>query len=196
MDAHDTLERFRVAYLQGNSRLADRYLTDARTALSSTARPELAVRVDVIRCALGTSSLDFDACAAARELTQWMDSEDRAYFEFLTGDWQRLESRLLPEQYRPLVPFRDDISAHRLLTGIADPLSRLIAAGVLFKHGHLSPGGVALAVETASAQGFRRPLLAWLTVQEELASTASDPDLHRKVQARIDLLKGTSAPKP
>jgi len=45
---------------------------------------------------------------------------------------------------------------------IDSPLSQLLAAGVLLRRGNLGKTDIAIAVDTASAQGWRRALLAWL----------------------------------
>jgi hypothetical protein len=76
------------------------------------------------------------------------------------------------------------------LKAIDDPLSRLVAIGVLFQRGGASPEAIALAVDTASAQGWRRPLLAWLGVQLELAETAGDTAAAEQLRRRIALAGG------
>jgi hypothetical protein len=76
------------------------------------------------------------------------------------------------------------------LRAIDDPLSRLIATGVLFQQGRASPDAIALAVDTASAQGWRRPLLAWLGVQLALAEKAGDSAAAAALKRRISLAGG------
>jgi hypothetical protein len=44
-------------------------------------------------------------------------------------------------------------------------MSQLVAAGLRLRAGSITPQDVAAAIEVASAQGWRRPLLAWLAVQ-------------------------------
>ncbi len=71
--------------------------------------------------------------------------------------------------------------------GIEDPLSRLVAAGVLLRRGEATPDTVQLAVDTASARGWRRPLLAWLRVAQERAQAGGAADEVARLQRRIDL---------
>jgi hypothetical protein len=71
---------------------------------------------------------------------------------------------------------------------MADPLARLIAAGVLFQQGFLPPAGVTIAVQAASDQGWRRPLLAWLGVQLKLAQAGGDTAAQASIQRRVDLV--------
>jgi hypothetical protein len=67
-----------------------------------------------------------------------------------------------------------------------------LAAGVLRRRGLATPGVISAAVETASSQGWRRPLLAWLKVQQQRASAAGSNDEVARIQRRIDLV----APAP
>jgi hypothetical protein len=76
---------------------------------------------------------------------------------------------------------------------IADPLSRLVASGVLLRAGKASPQVLADAVDTASAQGWRRPLLAWLGVQAMRAEQAGDTTEAQRIKRRIDIVAGQQA---
>ena len=78
---------------------------------------------------------------------------------------------------------------------IEDPVSRLIAAGTLFRLAQLSPDGLTTAIETASAQGYRRPLLAYLNVQAKRAESSGDAVALQSIRQRIDLVY-QSLPKP
>jgi len=60
---------------------------------------------------------------------------------------------------------------------------------VLFEAGKANPEMIALAVDTASAQGWRRPLLAWLKVQALRAQRAGASDEAQRLQRRIDLVQ-------
>jgi hypothetical protein len=71
---------------------------------------------------------------------------------------------------------------------ITEPLSRLIAAGALFRSAQLSPDGLNTAIDTASAQGYRRPLLAYLNVQAKRAESSGDAAALQSIQKRIDLV--------
>jgi hypothetical protein len=73
---------------------------------------------------------------------------------------------------------------------IADPLSRLVAIGVLFEAGKADPAMVALAGDIASAQGWRRPLLAWLEVQALRAEKAGASEEAQRLRRRIELVSG------
>jgi CheY-like chemotaxis protein len=69
-----------------------------------------------------------------------------------------------------------------------DPLSRLVASGVQLRKGSVTPAQMEQAVEIASAQGWRRPLLAWLGVLEKRAADAGDRETAARLRRRMDLI--------
>ena len=74
------------------------------------------------------------------------------------------------------------------LDAIKDPLARLIAAGALLQNSRLSATDIATATDTASSQGWRRPLLAWLGVQLKRSRDSDDRQSATRIQRRIDLV--------
>lgn len=183
--AHGSLGEFSAAYLEGNARVAAVEFSRAQRELSRTGRADLIARGELTRCAVRVASLEFDDCAEAYAHGGDSGAAEQAYAVFLLGRWQELDAALLPPQYRALP--RGDGGARRL-GEIPDPLSRLIAAGALLRAGRLDPGGIELATETAAAQGWRRPLLAWLGVQRARAAEAGDKAASERLQRRIDLV--------
>jgi hypothetical protein len=73
------------------------------------------------------------------------------------------------------------------LAAVEDPLSRLVAAGVLMRSSRADPAVIATAIDTASAQGWRRPLLAWLGVAAQRAEAAGDGQEAARIRRRIAL---------
>lgn len=192
-DTRDALDSFTSAYLAGNVRAADRYFRDARTSIAGTGRPDLVARVDLIRCAIGTAAIDLDACAGSDASRADLVAGDRAYADFLAGALDAVAARELPGQYQSIAQAQDADAQLKALREIAEPLSRLVAAGALFRAGRLSPDGVAVAVDTASEQAWRRPLLAYLNVQLKLAEQGGDAAAADAVRKRVDLIYQSSA---
>jgi hypothetical protein len=58
------------------------------------------------------------------------------------------------------------------------------------RSGGIDPAGIAAAVDIASAQGWRRPLLAWLGVQMKRAEAAGDGETAARIKRRMDLVSG------
>ena len=188
---------FTAAYLAGDSKVADFEFARTRDQVAATGRPDLVGRVELVRCAVKVASLDLDNCATTQMNAPDLAAPERAYAAYLNGaPLDAAQIALLPEAHRPVFASRDDGARVATLTATADPLARLIAAGVLFRQGQLSPAGVAVAVNTASDQGWRRPLLAWLGVQLKLAETAGDTDGKARIQRRVDLVSGVEPVRP
>jgi ABC-type uncharacterized transport system YnjBCD substrate-binding protein len=74
------------------------------------------------------------------------------------------------------------------VSAIEDAQSRLIAAALLFRAGLADPATLTLAADTASEQGWRRPLLAWLDVLAQRAERAGAADEAQRLRRRIALV--------
>jgi hypothetical protein len=94
----------------------------------------------------------------------------------------------LPAQYRGVATAHSEAARNKGMQQMEDPVSRLVAAGALFRLAQLSPEGLTAAIDTASAQGYRRPLLAYLNVQARRAESAGDAAALQSIQKRIDLV--------
>ena len=187
MNAQDSMQRSVAAYLSGDMRVEALEFANARSEIARTGRPDLMARAELLRCAARVASLVFEPCAGFEKLRQDAPAAERAYADYLAARVQPQDVALLPAQQRAAAAANSDVAA---VNGIADPLSRLVAAGVLFESGRASPALVALAADTASAQGWRRPLLAWLLVQAERAEQGGDRPEAGRLRRRIELVQG------
>ncbi|NDP39006.1 MAG: hypothetical protein GZ093_09725 [Rhodoferax sp.] len=200
-NAFAALKGFSSAYLKGNTRLADFEFARAKSEIASTGRADLLARAELTRCAVRVASLELDQCAGYQPLALEAGPDEQAYAAFLTGQWRDLDVARLPAAYRAMAsvaatgqPGDPQLGA---LAAIEDPLSRLIAAGALLQSSRLTSLDIAAATDTASSQGWRRPLLAWLGVQLKRANDAQDPQSASRLQRRIDLvLQGAPAAAP
>lgn len=181
-----SLKAFTQTYLTGNTRLAELDFAAAQRDVASTGRPDWQARAELVRCGVRSASLVFDDCPAFRAQALDAQPPERAYAAFLSGQWSGLDSALLAPHYRAVVQARPEQTA--LLQTLTDPLARLVAASVLLKKGLISPADIQVALDTASAQGWRRPLLAWLGVQLQRATAAGDREAASALQRRIDLV--------
>lgn len=163
LDAAQAMHAFQRDYLVGDTRAADRDFDQVRTSLKRTGREDLLARAELARCAIRTAALELDDCPGFQALSEGASAEDRAYAEYLLGQGAR----------RPAADA---------------PLSRLVAAAVALRRGELSPMEITGAVDAASAQGWRRPLLAWLGVQAKRAEAAGDVQAATAARRRMDLI--------
>lgn len=176
------VERFTEAYLKGDSRVEAREFDLARAETTRTGRPDLVARVELNRCAARVASLVLEPCEGFDALRQDAADAERAYAAYLEGKVVGSESALLPVQHRAIASGGVDVA------GIEDPFSRLVAAGVLIRRATATPDAIAVAVDTASRQGWRRPLLAWLGVQARLAEERGNTDEAARIRRRMDLV--------
>lgn len=184
MEAKNSMERAVAAYLEGNTRVEAMEFGRARSELSSTGRTDLVARVELLRCASRVASLVLEPCAGFEPLRPDAPAAERAYADYLEGRLQPQDIALLPASQRAAAAAGADVAA---VKGIADPLSQLVAAGVIFRAGRASPALLQQAVDTASSQGWRRPLLAWLGVQLQVAEKGGDAEAAARLRRRIAL---------
>ena len=196
-NAQSALQNASTAYLTGNARVEEQDFARAVRELRATGRADLVANAELTRCAARAASLVFDECPAYLPLAADAGTEQRTYADYLSGRWQGLNVALLPKHHAAVVA---NPATALSLSQTKDPLSILVAAGVLLKHGNLTQPALdevsRLAVHTASSQAWRRPLLAWLGVQAKSAESKGDASQAASIKRRIDLILNTTAQKP
>ncbi|MFY3385056.1 hypothetical protein [Paracidovorax sp. MALMAid1276] len=185
MNAHASSQKAVEAYLSGNNRVQALEWELARAEVARTGRLDLLARLELLRCAAHVASLDVQPCSEFERLRTDAAPAEQAYADYLAGRVQPAQIALLPEAQRKVAAAGDAAS----VTSVADPLSQLVAAGVLLKTGRITPPAIAQAVETASAQGWRRPLMAWLGVQAQRADAAGDASAAAALRRRIAVVE-------
>ncbi|MBU7572754.1 MAG: hypothetical protein KAF64_05330 [Hydrogenophaga sp.] len=189
LNAKDGSERAAEAWLRGDSAVEAAEFARVRRELTSTGRPDLLARAELLRCATRVAALVFEPCTGFEALAPDAAPAEQAYARYLAGNAQPADATLLPEAQRALL---GGGSPEAALAGVKDPLSRLVAAGVLLRSGRATPAVLTQAVDTASAQGWRRPLGAWLGLQLQRAQAAGATEEAARLQRRIDLVLGTA----
>lgn len=188
MQAHGAMARYEQAFLAGAERAAGAEFARARGALASTGRADLVARAELVRCALQVASLAGTACDGFEALRADAAGAEKAYAAYLTGAALSAEqAALLPPAHRGVAATGGGGGA-AALARIGDPLSRLVAAGVLVRAGQGSSEVLRIAADTASQQGWRRPLLAWLGAQALLAERAGQVEEAQRLRRRMALV--------
>lgn len=193
MEAKTSMERAVAAYMDGNARVEAMEFGRARSEVSSTGRTDLMARAELLRCASRVASLVFEPCAGFERLRRDAPAAERAYADYLAGQLRPQDLALLPAPQRAAAQAPGNAAA---VKNIPDPLSQLVATAVMFQSGRASPAVLQQAVDTASAQGWRRPLLAWLGVQAELAEKGGDAEEAARLRRRITLTQNPVAGSP
>lgn len=190
LESKGAMDRAVAAYLEGNARVEAVELAKARLEISSTGRVDLMARAELLSCASRVASLVFEPCAGFEKLRQDAPPAERAYADYLAGKLAPQDINLLPKDQQ-ISAQAAVLRAQPAIQSIADPMARLVAAGTAFQAGLASPALVQAAVDAASSQGWRRPLLAWLGVQLKLAEAGGNAAEVGRVQRRIALVSGS-----
>ena len=185
LNAHGALERYVKAFMAGDARVEAAEFARARDELARTGDAGLVARAELTRCALLVGSLVFEPCAGFEALRLDAPAAEGVYSDYLAGKALPKDAALLPPAHRAVAAASGDAAS---VKAIADPLARIIAAGVLFETGRASPEVLHLAVDTASAQGWRRPLLAWLGALARRAELAGAAQEAERLRRRIALV--------
>jgi hypothetical protein len=176
LDAKDAMDRANAAYLEGDSRVASAEMARVRKLISGTGRADLLATAELAHCAARVASLVWEPCSGFEALRPDATATQIAYADYLQG--------------RGAAPTKPNLD---------DPLSRLLLAAVTLQKGQATPTTITEAIDTASAQGWRRPLLAWLGLQALRAEQAGDTSEAQRIRRRMALVEGrapVSAPIP
>jgi len=193
MNAHGAAQKAVEAYLSGQSRVAALEFGRARQETARTGQPTLLARVVLLECAAKVASLELGPCNGFDALREDAGPAERAYADYLAGRLPPQEAALLPPAQRAAAAVPAG-GAAPVLAGITDPLGRLVAAGLLLQTGRADPATLSMAVDAASTQGWRRPLLAWLLVQAQRAEEAGATTEAARLRRRIALVEQGGAP--
>ena len=197
LGAEAASRRATEAYLRGEQRVAELQWQKAREEVRSTADIPTAARLELMRCAAQVAGFDWSACSAYEALAHDAGEQQQAYARYLQAELRVEDVALLPPAQQPLARLLASAdgplagaSARAAIEAIADPLSRLVALAVALRSGVDCPTLLEPALDTASQQGWRRPLMAWLLLQRDMASGGMDQPTAGKAAMRLQLLMG------
>ncbi|MGP1683678.1 MAG: hypothetical protein ACTS8S_15275, partial [Giesbergeria sp.] len=171
----------------GRQRVESAEFARARSEIARTGDAAQLARLELLRCAAQVASLDLAPCTRFDALAQDATPTERAYARYLAGRADPADIALLPQAQQAAARAGPEQTA-AVIAGQSDPLAQLVAAGARFARGQASPQLVQLAVDTASRQGWRRPLLAWLGVQEKLAEGRGDEPQAARLRRRMAIV--------
>lgn len=187
IDTQTAMERYTQYYLEGRSKLALASFNKARSASAATADINAVAHLELVRCGVAMAALDSSPCTGYTSLAS-TNPVDANYYHFLIGDWRLLNAKILPSSYQTMVVPGSVAESNARISQISDPLSRLIAISVNVVRQQYDNQTLDIAINTASEQGWRRPLLAYLLVQEK---NSANPTQQQLIRARIELLQSS-----
>ncbi len=187
------LESYKKSFLEGRTELAQVYFQKALEEIKKGGDLEVLARAHLTRSALAVAVLeqppedDYRGVEAA-----WPMPANANYLLLLKGDFSRVDKSLLPVQYQEFLTSARGISEGQLdgiLGGIADPLSRLVALGLAVRHLNANENILLTAVETSSRQGWKRPLLVYLSALKTFYESRREMEKARLVERRLMLIR-------
>jgi hypothetical protein len=193
-EGHKQLETYKQDFLTGREpRITEVYFRKAVEEIKKGGDTDLLGKAWLTRAALQVAVLgELDEGEYLKTEAAEIVPANRNFYRFLKGNTAMVDISLLPKPYRLFwSAFRRGDTAKGAVTiaEIEDPLSRLIAAGLAVRH-HLENDAILqIGVETASPNGWKRALLAWLERQKASSEAAGNVSKAAAIQSRIDLMK-------
>lgn len=191
--AYTHLEDYKSNFLNGKEDIVEPHFLKARKEIADGNDLHLLAVAYLTKYALHTASLEsFDASEFAKLYRLEPDVFNMAYCHFLKGNFSAVDIKLLPSCYTGVLKAAaasDLAMAAREISVIDDPLSRLVACGVWVRYLPSDETILQIAISAASANGWRRPLWAYLTKLRDFYIGRGDQLKAGSVEERLELLK-------
>jgi hypothetical protein len=187
------LESYKINFLADKEDASEPHFIKAKTAISSNNDLNLLAVLYLTKYELHTAALEnFDDSDFIRIDRLQANTANRAYFDLLKGNFTAVNAGALPSNIGKLLPLminKDFIAARHGLASISDPLSRLIACGIWIKYLPYDESIPQLAIDTAAANGWRRPLWAYLNNLQQYYLDRQETTKAFNIKERLELLK-------
>jgi hypothetical protein len=191
--AFNQLESYKQSYLSGQLRVAEIHFNKATEEIRKSGNLDLLAKAYLTKCAVQTVAIEkIDDSAYLQIETLSPSPTNKTYHRFLRGDFDQVSPNLLPEQYRS---FFDTLRVVKTgdatdeLLKMEDPLSRLIAASLAVQHNRCDERCFQVAIDSASKNGWKKPLLVYLEKLQSFYETNKDPEKASVIQKKIELIK-------
>lgn len=199
LNAESASDRATQAYLRADQRVQALEWDKARAEVRRTASPQLLARLALMRCAVEHASLEWNECGEYQLLAIDADAQEQAYARYLQAlPLSAAQIALLPEAQQPVARalVNGEGAALAAVKAVSAPLSRLLAASVVLRAQGPSAALLVEGVDTAAAQGWRRPLLAWLLLSASQARQVADMENAQRLERRVHVLEGQAPSAP
>lgn len=192
-NAYRYLDEYKTSFLTGKEESTEPHFIKARREIAAGNNLNLLTIVYLTQYALRTASLEnFDSSEFAKLYRLESNAADMAYCHFLKGNFSAVDVNVLPARYAGVwkaAAGRDLTMAAREIAVIDDPLSRLVACGVWIRYLSSDETILQIAISTASANGWRRPLWAYLEKLQTYYLESGNMGKANSIKQRLELLK-------
>jgi hypothetical protein len=187
------LENYKKNYLSGKDRIAELQFNKAVDEIKKSGNLEILGRAYLTKYAVHVAVIEaFDDGEYLRIDAIQPVLQTRTFYSFLKGSFDTVDQRLLPQQYDGFLrAFRkgkiEDIAYE--ISKIEDPLSKLIAIGLLVKKNTYDEGILKIAIDTASYNGWKRALLVYLNKLQSFYEMKKETQKAANIEKKIQLIK-------
>jgi alkylhydroperoxidase/carboxymuconolactone decarboxylase family protein YurZ len=187
------LDNYKKSYLSGKERIAEAYFNKAVDEIKSSGDLEILARAYLTKYAVHVAVLEaFDDREYMKIDAVEPILQNKNFYSFLKGAFDNVDEKLLPQQYagflRAFQSGKKDDVAHEI-SKMDNPLSKLIALGLLVQKNKNDETDLKLAIDIASHNGWKKALLAYLFKLQSFYKTNNKPDKAAHVAERIKLIK-------
>ena len=190
--SHNQLEGYKNNYLSGDEKRAASQLKGALSEIKKTGDLPLLARAHLIRMALETVVMEDLTDGEYLKIDDLgPDRQNRNFYLFLKGDAAKVDEKFLPDQYQGIFrSIKRGASADYVkeIDKMEDPLSRLIAIGVMVRIRQDNEALMEKAIDTASAQGWKKALLVYLGRLKEYYLKKGEKEKALGIEGRIKLI--------
>jgi hypothetical protein len=192
--SYNQLEIYKKNYLGGKEKIAAAQFKSILGEIRKSGNLEILARAHLIRMALQTSVLENMEDSEYLKINALSPSPQNSnFYAFLKGEFGQVDENLLPSQYtgfyRSLSLDAGCAACLQEIEKIEDPLSRLIAAGMLVHFRPHDERVLQKAIETASAEGWKKALLVYLERLQAYHESRKETQKARDIEGRIKLIR-------
>ena len=192
------MEYFKKYFLTGDERKSDLYFTKAVEEIKKSGKLDVLAKAYLTKCSVRVATLGEINCDEFNVIEGIEGNrKNNNFYTFLKGNFDNVDGKLLPERYQKFfksikTDTIEDLNSE--IVTIEDPLSRLIAVGLSVKHGRYNESTLRAALDVASAQGWKKALLAYLEEIKAFYKKTREVAKADKVQQKINLIQNGSFP--
>jgi hypothetical protein len=192
-NSYNQLENYKKNYLSGKDRIAELQFNKAVDEIKKSGNLEILGRAYLTKYAVHIAVLEtFDEREYLTIEALEPALQNRMFYNFLKGSFDKVDESLLPGQYKGVLKvFRKgkyEDAAHEI-SKMEDSLSKLIVAGLLIQKNTYDEGVLKIAIDTAAQNGWKKALLAYLEKLVLLYETKKEAEKASNITQRIQLLK-------
>ena len=190
---YNQLDNYKKHYLSGQDKIAAIEFNDALKEIKKSGDLEILARSYLIRMALQTATIQDLAGAEYLKIEAVQPSPaNRNYYAFLQGNSAQVDEKLLPAQYLDFAAALRRTGTDESLRAIAqinEPLAQLVAVGILVRLGQDNEAVLQSAIATASAEGWKKALLAYLSRLKAYYEGKQERSKALAIEQRMNIIK-------